>query len=294
MDAVIREPWVDRTAGRTLWVAMGVSCLLHGLLLSLHFRFPDASRVFQDKALEIILVNSRSAHRPSEAQALAQNRLDGGGNTDEERRARTPLPASAHSQSGNALEQAQKRIRHLEARQQQLLAENRRKGKVPQRAEKEAQAEVTQGVSGRDLARSALEMVRLEGEIARATEEYNKRPRVRNLGTRADEYRFAQYMEDWRIKVERVGTLNYPEAAKGKLYGSLLLSVRIRSDGAVERVDIDRSSGHKILDEAARRIVQMAAPYAAFPDDIRRDTDILEITRTWNFTRSNQLQTKPR
>ena len=294
MDAVIREPWVDQTAGRTLWVAMGVSCLLHGLLLSLHFRFPDASRVFQDKALEIILVNSRSAHRPSEAQALAQNRLDGGGNTDEERRARTPLPSSAHTQSGNALEQAQKRIRHLEARQQQLLAENRRKGKVPQRAEKEAQAEVTQGVSGRDLARSALEMVRLEGEIARATEEYNKRPRVRNLGTRADEYRFAQYMEDWRIKVERIGTLNYPEAAKGKLYGSLLLSVRIRSDGSVERVDIDRSSGHKILDEAARRIVEMAAPYAAFPDDIRRDTDILEITRTWNFTRSNQLVTKTR
>jgi protein TonB len=101
-------------------------------------------------------------------------------------------------------------------------------------------------------------------------------------------------MEDWRIKVERVGTLNYPEAAKGRLYGNLLLSVRIRSDGSIERVEINRSSGYRILDDAARRIVQMAAPYAAFPSDIRRDTDILEITRTWNFTSSNQLETQPR
>ncbi len=117
---------------------------------------------------------------------------------------------------------------------------------------------------------------------------------MKNLGTRAVEYRFAQYMEDWRVKVERVGTLNYPEAAKGKLYGSLLLSVRIKNDGSVERVDIDRSSGHRVLDDAARRIVRMAEPFAAFPADIRRDFDSLEITRTWSFTSGNQLETKSR
>lgn len=111
---------------------------------------------------------------------------------------------------------------------------------------------------------SALGMARLRGEIARQTDEYNKRPRVKHLGTRTQEYRFAQYMEEWRNKVERVGTLNYPEAAKGKLSGSLVLTVRIKSDGSVERVEIDRSSGHKLLDDAARRIVMMARPTALF------------------------------
>ena len=282
------------SAERNLWIALGASLFLHAVLLSLHFKFPDASRAFQDKALDIILVNSRSAHKPSNAQALAQANLDGGGNTDENRRARTPLPPSAKNQSGKDLEQAQKRVQVLEAQQQRLLAEARSKRTVAPRSDKEAQHEPVQGLSGRDLASSALEMARLEGEISRNTDEYNKRPRVKNLGTRAEEYRFAQYMEDWRLKVEKVGTLNYPEAAKGKLYGSLMLSVRIKSDGSVERIEINRSSGHRILDDAARRIVQMAAPYAAFPFDIRRDTDILEITRIWNFTSSNQLETKSR
>jgi TonB family C-terminal domain len=116
----------------------------------------------------------------------------------------------------------------------------------------------------------------------------------KNIGTRVEEYRFAQYVEDWRNKVERVGTLNYPEAAKGKLFGSLILSVTIRSDGSVDKIIIDRPSGHRILDEAARRIVQMAAPYAVFPPDIRRDYEILEITRTLTFTNSNLLDAKSR
>ena len=105
------------------------------------------------------------------------------------------------------------------------------------------------------------------------------------------EYRFARYVEDWRQKVERVGNLNYPEAARQlKLYGNLILTVSIRADGSVEKVVVDRSSGHKVLDAAATRIVEMAAPYAPFPADIRRDTDILDITRTWTFARGDELR----
>ena len=87
-----------------------------------------------------------------------------------------------------------------------------------------------------------------------------------------------------------MGTLNYPDAARGKLYGSLLLSVSIRADGSVEKVSVQRSSGHKVLDEAAVRIVKMAAPYAPFPPDIRKDYDIIEITRTWKFERSDRVR----
>ncbi len=285
---LLRDPRSDRR----LWLALGFSLLLHGLLLSLHFRFPDASRAVKDRALEIILVNAKSARRPSEAQALAQANLDGGGNIDENRRAKTPLPPSASQQTGAELEQKQRRVRELEARQQKLLAQSQSKAVAAPQEQAEAQPEPTPALTGRELASSALAMARLEAEIAKSVDEYNKRPRKRNIGTRADEYRFAQYVEDWRQKVERVGTLNYPEAAKGKVYGNLVLSVSIQSDGVVQKIEINRSSGHKVLDEAARRIVQMASPYAPFPPDIQRDTDIIEITRTWSFTRGDALQTR--
>lgn len=286
--------WKISTAERNLLIGIGASLVLHATLLAMHFKFPDASRAFADKAMEIILVNSKSARKPAKAQALAQANLDGGGNTDQERRLKTPLPPSPREQSGKDLEQAEKRVKTLEAQQQRLLAQARSKGMSVAKTDKEAQPDPTPVLSGRDLANNALAMARFEGEIARDMDEYNKRPRKKNIGTRVEEYRFAQYLEDWRLKVERVGTLNYPEAARGRLYGNLILSVTIKSDGSIDRIDIDRSSGHRILDDAARRIVSMAAPYAAFPPNIRKDFEILEITRTWNFTSSNRLETGAR
>jgi len=145
-------------------------------------------------------------------------------------------------------------------------------------------------LSGLDLLDSAAAVARLEAQIDRDLQELAKRPRRKFIGARAKEYRFAQYVEDWRQKVERVGTLNYPEAARGRLYGSLLLSVSIRADGTVDKVSVQRSSGHTLLDEAAVRIVRMAAPYAPFPPDIRKEFDIIEITRTWTFTNTDQVR----
>lgn len=294
MNAGARKGSPHVPDGRSLWLALGVSLLLHAVVLSLHFTFPDAARAFQDRALDIILVNSRSARKPSEAQALAQANLDGGGNSEEKRRAKTPLPPAPKHQDGDDLDHSQKRIQELEAHQQRLAAQTRSRTTVAPAADKQVQPEPTPSVSGRDLAHSALAMARLEGEIAKEVDDYNQRPRKKFIGTRADEYRFAQYNEEWRLKVERVGTLNYPEAARGKLYGSLILTVSIRSDGTVASVEINRSSGHKVLDDAARRIVAMAAPFAAFPPAIRHDTDVLVITRSWNFTQRDSLETKAR
>lgn len=293
MDVAAAQLWTPSPAERRLWAAIGISVFVHAVLLSIQFKFPDASRAFKDAALDIILVNSKSARKPSEAQALAQARLDGGGNTDEKRRAKTPLPPSQKNQSGADLEQSRKRVQELETQQQRLLAKNASKTSVAPTPSRDVHTETSPGVlTGLDLAQSALAMARLEAEISKSVEEYNKRPRKKFIGARADEYRFAQYVEDWRVKVERVGTMNYPEAARGKLYGTLVLSVSIKSDGSIEKVEINRSSGHKILDDAARRIVVMAGPYSPFPAQISRDTDILEITRSWSFTNSNVLETK--
>lgn len=275
-----------------LWAAIAFSVAVHGVVLSLHFQFPDAARAMQEKALDIILVNAKSARKPADKQALAQANLDGGGNTDENRRAKTPLPPTQLQTTGAEIEQMQRRVQELESRQQQLLSQARsvRKAAIAQNGQDTPTP--ANNVTGFDLAESARAMARLEGEIGKSVDEYSKRPRKKFIGARTEEYRFAQYIEDWRQKVERIGTLNYPEAARGKLYGALVLTVSINADGSVGRVDINRSSGHKVLDEAARRIVQMASPYSAFPPDIRRDTDILEITRTWYFTQGDSLETK--
>lgn len=276
---------------RNLTLALGVSLLLHAILLSIHFKLPEALNKATERALDVILVNSRSASRPSNAQAKAQVNLDGGGNTDEDRRAKTPLPVSAQAREGSDLVEAKRRQVELEAQQQRLLTslKSQRQANRENRS-REAATEPQPLASGMDMANQALAMLRLEAQIARNVEDYNKRPRKKQIGARTQEYRFAQYIEDWRQKVERIGNLNYPEAAKGRLYGSLVMTVVIRADGSLEQVDIERSSGHKVLDAAARRIVAMAAPYAAFPEAIRRDTDILELTRTWSFTTADRLQ----
>ncbi len=106
------------------------------------------------------------------------------------------------------------------------------------------------------------------------------------------DYRYSQYLEDWRRKVERIGAMNYPEEARGKFFGSLVLSVALRPDGSVDRITVIRSSGNPVLDDAAKRIVTFASPFAPFPPDIRQETDYLDITRTWSFTRGNALETR--
>jgi len=288
--ALTWQPYVPDN--RRLWLAIAISLAVHGLLMTLHFSFPDASKAMREKALDIILVNAKSAKKPTNAQALAQANLDGGGNTDENRRLKTPLPPTQQQTSGTEIERMQRRMRELEVAQQKMLTEAKTARAVAAARNAAEQPTPSPSVSGLDLAESARAMARLEGEISKSMDEYNKRPRKKNIGARTEEYRFAQYIEDWRQKVERIGTLNYPEAARGKLYGSLVLTVSINHDGSLNRVDINRSSGYKVLDEAARRIVQMASPYSAFPPEIRRDTDILEITRTWYFTQGDQLSAK--
>lgn len=106
------------------------------------------------------------------------------------------------------------------------------------------------------------------------------------------DYRYSQYLEDWRLKVERIGAMNYPEEARGKFFGTLVMSVALRPDGSVDRIIVLRSSGNKVLDDAAKRIVTIAAPFAPFPPDIRKETDYLDITRTWSFTRGNAVETR--
>ncbi len=291
-----QEYWsgLDRQS-RLLAVSVGVSILLHAILLTVHFRYPDAMRWKPaNQPLEVILVNAKTREKPSRAKALAQANLDGGGNTASRQRAATPLPVTAPRDPGRDLAETRRRQRELEAQQQRLLALDReREARVPAESQRQTPAEETSPqVSGRDIADRSLAMLNLQAQIARQTKAYQERPRKHHIGANAREYRFAQYEEDWRAKIERVGTLNYPAEARGKLYGTLRMTVTIRPDGTVDSIDLDRSSGLKVLDKAAFRIVQMAAPFAVFPPDIRKDTDLIVITRTWFFAQGDKIWTE--
>ncbi|MBI1942267.1 MAG: TonB family protein [Betaproteobacteria bacterium] len=290
-----REYWsgLDRHS-RVLATSVGVSILLHAVLLSVHFRFPDSLRwKSANQPLEVILVNAKTREKPERAKALAQANLDGGGNTAERQRATSALPVTRPRDPGRSLAEMKRRQRELEAQQQRLLAQAReQRAAVPAEGQRQTPPEeAAPQDSGRDMAQRSLAMLQLQAQIARQTRAYQERPRKRFLGANAREYRFAQYEEDWRAKIERVGTLNYPAEARGKLYGVLRLTVTIRPDGSVESVELDRSSGLKVLDAAAFRIVRMAAPFAAFPASIRKDTDLLVITRTWFFAQGDKVWT---
>ena len=280
---------------RVLRAALVISILLHGVALSLHFRLPDSLRWKPaNTTLEVVLVNAKSRELPARSSVLAQANLDRGGNVDDARRATTPLPVTEPRNPGRDLADAQRRVQQLEAQQKRLMAQTRKaKNRVPTEAQRPAPAEErAEHPSGRDLADMALAAMRLQAQIDKQIEEYQKRPRKKFIGANAAEYRFAQYEDYWRVKVERVGMLNYPPEARGKLYGNLRLTVTIRPDGSVEAVELDRSSGLKVLDEAAFKIVRLAARYAPFPPDIRRDTDLLVITRTWFFGQGDKLWTE--
>jgi len=113
--------------------------------------------------------------------------------------------------------------------------------------------------------------------------------RVRQISSRTKDYEYRSYFEAWRQKVERIGALNYPKEAKLGNFGSLRLTVSINQDGGIHDIVVEKSSGSKALDEAAIRIVRLGEPYASFSDRMRHEVDILNITRTWKFTETNQL-----
>jgi protein TonB len=284
-----------KLAVRTRIVAVGVvSLLVHAFIVfGLTFTVPDL-RGLQNVAppLDVVLVNTKSQTKPGKADALAQHNLDGGGNTDSKQRASSPLPVVSQDTQTTELQQAKKRVAELEQEARKLLA---RAGVsqvdiAPAKPAPEPTPEKGPAVDGTELMQRSLAIARLEAQIGKDWNAYQERPRRKFVGARTQEYRFARYIEDWRQKVERIGELNYPQAARDqRIYGSLMATVSIRADGSIERVQIDRSSGNKVLDEATVQIVKMAAPYSALPVDITRDTDVLHITRTWTFTRADQF-----
>lgn len=145
--------------------------------------------------------------------------------------------------------------------------------------------------SAQQLITRSFAMASLHAELQQKLETKASRPRTKYVSASTQEFKYAAYMEAWRQKVERIGNLNYPdEARRRKLSGALLLDVSLKPDGTVLEIIVRRSSGHRVLDDAAVRIVELAGPFAPFPEEIRREVDILHVTRTWKFLSSETFQ----
>ena len=267
-----------------------VSLALHLIvLIGVGFHVVDpASLASPHNVLDVVLVNSKSASRPQKADALAQANLDGGGNTDEKRRAKTPLPNLEQRAAADEAKQAQERVKQMEQEVRQLMTQAKAQVKVVQGELAKPPGE--QNPTASELLQKSNEIARLEAQISREYDSYQQRPKRKFIGARVAEYRFAAYVDNWRQKIERIGNLNYPEEARARrINGSLQLTVAIKANGEVESIEINRSSGYKLLDNAAIRTVRLSAPFDVFPENIRRDTDVLHITRTWSFSKLDQL-----
>ncbi|MBX9676038.1 MAG: TonB family protein [Methylotenera sp.] len=304
-----------------LSVAIAISIIVHAVLLTIHFE-PELKKLANKlPSLNVVLVNAKTKNAPDKAELLAQANLDRGGNTDANRQMKTALPAPKQkntevklrpSAEANSAAKAaklkaqeareQKRVDALEKQAQELLTQINSVKKVESNPTQDAaSADPEQGdqkafaktLNRADLIAASIEIDRLEAQIAKQKDEYQKRPKRRFIGARTKEASDAMYLEAWRQKVERIGNLNYPTVAKDqKIYGQLRMTVSIKADGSIENIVIDKSSGSKILDEAAKNIVNLAAPYAKFSEEMKKNTDILGITRTWTFTQEDALATQ--
>jgi len=276
---------------RMFTLAMGVSVVLHAMVLSIHFNLPQTLlKQFTPPQLEVVLVNAKSRTRPVKPDVLAQANLDGGGNVDENRRAKSNAPVTNSEQRGDDLKQAQQRVRELEAQQREWLAQM----KASPTATSPTPAPSTEPTprptpSGADLVARSMQQLKLEAEISRSVDEYNKRPQKLFIGARAAEFSAAQYLSEWTQKVERWGNLNYPDMARGKFYGDVQFQVTLKPDGSVVSYEQLHSSGSPVLDSAARSIVLSAAPYGTISANVLRGNDLLVITRTMIFARGDRV-----
>jgi len=277
-------------AGRRLRTALIVSVAIHAVLLTVHFKFPTIDP-FRHVApvLEVVLVNSRSARAPVNADKVAQTDMDGGGNTPRALRATTNLPVIADSTAEAQVQVAARRVQQLEQEAQRLMARIGEKGPVVSKTTAPLEQLIKTDLEKMtDVSSEAQRIARLEAEISKQWQAYQELPKRTFIGSRTTGAVYAEYVDEWRQKIERVGTANFPAEARARQeFGTVLVTIAIKSDGSVEKIEIDRSSGSEVLDAAVRHIVELSMPYKAFPPKVRQETDILHITRTWSFTRSD-------
>jgi protein TonB len=285
----------DSDRSSDLGITLLGAALLHiVLILGLTFTLPQSP--FHDDApqLEITLVQAHTEQEPDKASFLANASQQGGGDTKKDLIAKTPLPGTGKKNQPQPMLRPQNTANEeLSSPSDTILVakSSKQKTQVERPETEKIKTKKLKPLIGLPEPMTLVqERERLLAELSLQQENYQKRPRKKFLTANTREYKYATYMDAWRAKVERIGNLNYPEEAKRRnLTGNLTMAVAILPSGKLESIQITRSSNHKALDDAAIRIVRLAAPYAVFPKNFRDEIDIIYITRTWKFQHGDHL-----
>ncbi|MGB5440248.1 MAG: energy transducer TonB [Gammaproteobacteria bacterium] len=271
------------TATDRLALTLFFALVLHAMIiLGITFGVHDAPPPRHELPTLDITIATRNTPAPEEADYLAQTSQDGGGNVSEKIKPTMAIPEMAP----NVVPQQPVYV------PTQVVTAEKAGVKVIQE-EKEIPEKEEPDITASELIERSMEMINLSEQISQSMQAYAQRPRQNFVSARTQEYKYANYMSEWVKKVERVGNLNYPDDARREnISGSLMMDVALNADGTLHEINILRPSGKPIIDNAAKRIVRMAAPYAPFPPEILENTDILHITRTWEFSSSNKLSSR--
>ena len=283
MQGVI-EPFLEKSAvttGDRMALAVFFAVVLHAMFI-LGITFSTDILKPQDNHLPSldITLSSHESPPPEEAEYLAQTSQEGGGNTTEKVRPQESLPAQAPSVVAEEPAPAPT----------QVLTTPQSSRKIEQETTPAPDTD-PKDLSASELIERSMEMASLSEQINESRRAYAKQPKQVFVSARTQEFKYANYMLEWVKKVERVGNLNYPDAARRDgISGKLLLDVELNPDGTVRNISVLRPSGQPLLDEAAVRIVNLAGPFLPFPPEIRKEADVLHITRTWEFSTTHRLQ----
>ena len=272
-----------------LGATLVLSALVHAMLvLGIGFAAEDAAPMVP--TLDVILSQTRTELTPAQADFLAQANNQGGGEHDRSTRPTAPqagpLPQPEDGLAPRPLRaQTPAPSPPPDAR---VISSIRAEEAVPT-------AQPTPDVApaplppGQEKIARDIEMARLAAEIQLRSQQYAKRPKRKFVSASTKEYAWAQYLRGWVDRVERVGNLNYPDEARRRRIGGLVvISVGVRRDGSVESTRIIQSSNIPMLDNAAIRIVQLSTPFEPLPKT-REDPDVLHVTRTWQFLPGGEL-----
>ena len=308
-------------------VAVFIAVIAHvALVLGVSFeREPPPPSVVS--SLDIVLVqNRRAVEEPDDAELFAQQNSDGGSDQEQSEKPSTPVAseldaphiAQVASASPTATVEPAPSLTTLTRKSEPVIAprvmtttsstntqqvaaspsprprekpKRLRRPEVPARTAAAEQANPP--LTATQLVTNGLAMASMTTELNRRIEAYANKPRRKWISSRTRELKYAAYMEAWRAKVERIGNLNYPdEARRRQLSGKLQLDVALKPDGSIYRIKVRRSSGKRVLDDAAIRIVKLAAPFSKFPESFRDEVDVLHIERTWQFLSNNRLASR--
>ncbi len=287
----LRPPKI--TDNDRLGMTFFLAALLHGMLiLGITFSTAPVDENKTPPTLDIILVQTQNPSEADDAKYLAQISQQGGGNSETKSRPRDLFTAPTVAKTpGQALQPPQQTSRQQQVESVAMLHQAQSSYSIDTQKQQTEPDDVTLQEQ-RNTTKQA-ETARLIQEISNIIEHEIERPKVKYMNSSTKEFAPARYMREWINRVERIGNLNYPDQARrDQLSGTLILDVAISANGELLSIDLRQSSGHKVLDDAARRIVNLAAPFSPFPDKLKKEADVLHITRSWEFINNSQFKTQ--